>query len=271
MGEQNDHPVGRLIDPDASRFMDELTRAITSCTHDRTRTNAAALTYRGIDLTPLIERHLYFSIVNDEALFQAFKAGATDAALPPTSEVIRPYLLQGRTIAPPGLRATVRGLSARLRDRSAYPESTADVTFWNGAEGCDVLLHVGAEKFLRYLKPVADCFAGRAAFLIYDAPALLPILTAAGVPVVSIASLPARRPAGRVTPELGPWSAYCCDHDALFVGLRKAGCSRVIVAEGNSPPNALIAGRCARTRHPLGLHSARLVALHPSRIPQPAL
>lgn len=242
MPEQDDQPVGPLIDPDASRFMDELTRAITSCTNDRTRTNAAALTYRGIDLRPLIERHLYFSIVNDEALFQAFKAGATDAALPPTSEVIRPYLLKGRTSAPPGLSATVRGVSARLRDRSADPETTADVTFWNGAEGHDVLFHVGAEKFLRYLKPVADRFAGRAAFLIYDAPALLPFLTAAGVPVVSITSVPGRQPAGRVTPELGPWSAYCTDHDALCAGLRQAGCSRVIVAEGNSPPNALIAG-----------------------------
>jgi hypothetical protein len=186
--------------------------------------------YRGADLSRAIQCALFIGLVNDEALYEAFRSGDRGVERPPfeLGALVARRLLDGRPSPP---RAIAERIRWQLRDRRSGA-GRGEPSRGQGSSTCFLLDH---SKFLRFIAPVADRLGA-------DAVTVVPLTADAHQPLAdskyAFAPLPEREEtaASAIGAAVREWPASLLTlYDAVFelLGELRPGCT--VVVEGNSP------------------------------------
>jgi hypothetical protein len=232
-----------LADPAAARFTLALSDAIALFTEQKSAEDFFAWSYRGADLRFVVARWLYFALINDDELF-AFYCGRGTAPTALAATWIAPFFARS---APEARRSerlvtSVRSFAARASHflrTWRVPRSQPSIM------KADILFHVGAFKFFRYLAPLVEEAGADAAYLCLNDQVLADAIAATGGRVIHLQAATDITPVGYVSAALKDWLSLCRDYDAFLDLFLLTGCRTVVVAEGNSPQNELVA-RAAR-------------------------
>lgn len=238
----------------AARFMVELSDAIENYISSLLRWDVRGLNYRGADLREVVSRWLYFALVNDEDLYGIYRRHVGTGEVPDLSVLptivgrLVPAVI-GKEVSGKSI-GTVRRLAATLASGRSFAAqllvplrtgaAAARIDCFNDARARQVLFHLGAAKFQAYLAPIAERFGARAAYLVINDPELTDLVASTGAPVISVSRDAAAVPSGYLAGPLLEWTSTCCDYDMMLEALSRMECMRVVIAEGNSPMQALV-------------------------------
>lgn len=237
----------RLIDPLAFRFTVRLCKAIEQFTAAEVEHDALAFGRGLANLRYALERHLYFALVNDDALYAAMAAHEAGAravpdGLSPLAQEIAPYLLNapkpalGRRLGV--VTRFVRGALRQLWQPALQHSGTE-------AASAEILFLVIQEKFVAYLKPIADHLGRPYAFLVYDDAALYQQLVAAGHSVIHVQPTARSKRLAWYGARYGAFEWLFVQYSALRRALRRQRARCVVIPEGNAPLYEIV-NRAAR-------------------------
>jgi len=247
----------RIADSHAFSFLLRVCDAIEAFTDSQIAQDRDVFRPQGIDLRHVVERHLYFEMVNNTALRQGFVAAdggkAPPAlAMPLLLEQAAPFLVEGwrpRSHWHRRLRLAWKG--PRWRDRRekfrAAGGARIERADWPESDGI-ILFHVVQAKFASFLRPVAEALGRPCAFLVFEDPALFAQLE--GLPRLHITlDEVGRRLLGIET--FGLLEFFATFLNAIVKALAEIRPLCLVVPEGNSPYNELF----NRAGHALGIPS----------------
>ena len=242
-------------------FTRDLCGAIEAFTGHAVLRNPGAFRYRGMDLRPALERHLYVQCSNSAVLFGHYLAlrclpnmglGAatgTALALPDALEAAVAAFFPGAGgmhtppfSGHPSPARRARRLLGWLRSRLRPAHGTARVP----ASGPPILIHVVHAKFARYLLPVtANLSSGTYAYLAACDPELKPTLRQVGQPVVDSPQRGASVHGAFAPSHLFDLPHLMLQADQTLAALARLRPRTVAVVEGNAPLDAITAEACA--------------------------
>ena len=247
----------QIVDSHALAFLLRVCDAIEAFTDSQIAQDGDVFRPQGIDLRHVVERQLYFEMVNNVVLRQGFVAadlgGAPPARpLPLLLEQAAPFLVEGwhpkhhwhrrLRLAWTGPRWKER--RKKFRAAGGVRVERAD---WPNGDGI-ILFHVVQAKFAPFLRPVAEASGRPWSFLVFEDPALFAQLE--GQPRLHITlDEVGRRLLG--IERFGLLEFFATFLNAILKALADVNPLCLVVPEGNSHYNELF----NRAGHALGIPS----------------
>ena len=219
-----------------------ITRAIETWSADIVQQDRAAFHYRGVSLRYAIERTLYFMLVNDGAIFAAYRGVPSDPprVLSAVEAELMPYLLGSKQ--PPGMRRSAP-LSWRDWCRRRSQRRQGPIASSNGnrpAVGdANVFFLVIQPKFVRFLRPIVDAVGSRAVFVTLDDLATEEFLVEQGLRKCALRLDSVASPL--VVGLLHEFKFLCTQYDLFRAFFAARPGSVLVVPEGNAPINEIAA------------------------------
>lgn len=251
-----------------------LCAAIESFTSAAVARDPRIFEVRGADLRYIVERHLFFALINDQRLYRHFVASERripDDEIEPLSEMaslLTPFLRRDA----PRLPKARKSIRTRFLRRIYRRCGRGNIRCAGFSAPPSVLFHVIHPKFVRYFRPIVEALRSPAAFLAIDDPHMYQWLEAENLPRVGIELTPASYELTRRPAKLGPYEYLAEPFDFLAIrctvgpfeylaepfdflaikfnavrdALRSLRPDCIVVAEGNAP-NCELVNRAART------------------------
>src|SRR5258706_3983794 len=180
----------RVTDPHALPFLLGVCSAIEKFTAAAIARDSAVFRPRGVDLRYVIERHLYFAMVNDADLYRLFVAEADHGSwrpdrLPIRTENFAPFLVAWKPRGQWRRRLLGSwhgpGWSKRREHFRTRGESALQKGDWR-AGSAPLLFPVVPSKFIDFLLPIAQAAGRTYAFVTFEDPDVYAYLEARRLP-----------------------------------------------------------------------------------------
>lgn len=237
----------RLIDPHALPFLLGVCDAIERFTAAAVARDADVFRPRGVDLRYVVERHLYFSMVNNTDLYRLFVASAQQTSwrpdrLPLMTEQFAPFLVphwrprghwRRRLLGmwrPPGWEE-------KRRHFRTLGGSELQKGSWAGGRGI-LLFPVVQTKFVEFLRPIAEASGRPYAFVSFEDPDVYGYLGERHLPRLLITLDEPSRELLKVE-TFGLLEFYTTYMNAICSALEEIRPACIVVPEGNAPLNEL--------------------------------
>jgi hypothetical protein len=250
-----------IVDPFGVPYTLRLCEAIERLTASLAAADRASFRAHGANLRYAVERHLFFALVGDRALYRQFVAASQQAGQVRESELsevaalIAPYLLGTACASPPAERLSWRAWFASIGyRRMGEAQSTIE-----GLDGQKprVLFVITQPKFVTYLRPIAEALPAPYAFLAIDDPGSYEWMAERALPRMHVQltaeSNDLTRPrvmVGRHEYRAKPFEYFAIRYNAIRKALERNRPDCIVVPEGNAPVYELINRAAAKLRIP---------------------
>jgi hypothetical protein len=247
-------------------YIQSLIQAIEDFTGDAEAKDPAAFQHRGANLKYAVQRHLYFSFVNNERLYTVFTQWWRNE-LPPVLKLVtalerdlalylcRMDITPARALVrPPRSVRALRLLShfhRSTRHLTLYPFARARAVSLRREEKATVLIHVMQEKFVRHLRPVTDRLPLSFAYLVAANHAVKAFLEKQRLPLIDTTHL-FKLSVGQASQAVMANFRYLTHlYDHLYATLGRLSPRCVVLVEGNAAEDEIANRVCQQLSIPV--------------------
>ncbi len=242
----------QVVDPAAYRYQADLPDAIDAYLAALRRTQMYALTYRGADLSRLIGIEIYFRLINDPGLREAYRSFDADGQsvefgprVPLSEWAVRiyPYLAKVRSASLPAFSRVMSFISAStqclIASVRARRECASVVKSGPGVR--PVAMLALSRRFFLYLLPIRHSINGPVCWLIPEDASWASEIEALGDAISRIKDIFEEPPQGFISLPLQNWTLTLQRFDAYLDALWSVDPAVVVVVEGNHPEDEIVA------------------------------
>jgi hypothetical protein len=244
-------------------YLHDLCEAIAAFTQGKVAADRSAFHYQGADLRFAVERHLYFSCIECEPLFHAYKKAKSGKPLPivylqsneqvGVARLLHPQINATRIKGRFDLRYVARMIGLRsarnmLRRWLQSGRTWISLPQPTSGEFPKILFHVGDVKFARYFESIANALPMSYSYLLALNGNMRKQMAGFGYPCLDLLSKrfqPKAKRSNRTANNSLEGLPWLTEHfDQIYAALALARPRCVIVAEGNAPSDAITSEAC---------------------------